>query len=397
MAQQSPYFANSRRWWHSRATIGVLLIFVLPLLLMAIGWSLRGLPGLPKPQTRPGRLPVAHWEARATLGTPRDDFGIATVDGRIWVLGGTNGARASRLDTTEVYDPVANAWAYGPKLTTARSSFRAVALDKTIYLFGGASPQAAAVDTAEALDTVTGRWRTLPALPTPRSGHAVVALDGLIYALGGSGNGKELGAVDAFDPATNRWRAVAALPTPRSNLAAVALNGKLYAFGGLQGDAPSAVLEVFDLASGTWSAGPPLLTPMANFDATVLDGRIYALSRGNNQVLDPRVDRWIAATEMPTPRDGQGVATSGDAFYAIGGRSEVSQSALNVVESYVLGAEEEPDTFSATGYNPAGAAAVVLGLLFTVVSMTTMLAVSRRRPRHNRDDPEPEETVGGGQ
>ena len=397
MAQYSPYSADPRRWWRSPATIGVLLIFIFPLLLMAIGWSLRGLPGLPTPQTRPGRLPVAHWENKAALATPREDFGIATVDGRIWVLGGMGGDRASRLDTTEVYDPVADAWTYGPKLTTGRSAFRAAALDTTIYIFGGASSQAATLDTAEALDTATGRWRTLPALPTPRSGHAVAALNGLIYAIGGANNGQASGAVDAFDPATNRWSAVAALPTPRANLAAVALNGKLYAFGGLQGDAPSAVLEVFDPASGGWSAGPPLLAPMANVGATVLAGRIYALSRGNNQVLDPRVDRWIAATEMPTARDGQGVATSGDAFYAIGGRSDSSQVALNVVESYVLGAKAEPDNFRVTGYNPAGAFAVVFGLIATLVLTTTMLAVSRRRPRHNRDDPDGDGVVGGGQ
>ncbi len=397
MAQHSPYANDPRRWWRSRTTIGVLLIFVLPLLLMALGWSLRGLPNLPTPQTRPGKLPVAHWENKATLDTPRDDFGIATVDGHIWVLGGMFGERGSRLDTTEIYDPVADSWTYGPKLTTGRSSFRAVAIDKTIYVFGGSSLGTATVDTAETLDTVTGQWRTLPALPTARFGHAMVELNGLIYVIGGYNSGTGIGAVNTFNPTTNAWQTVAPLPTPRYNLAAVALDGKIYAFGGWVNDAPSTVVEIFDPASGTWSVGPPLLTPMSNFGATVLDGRIYALHHGDNQVLDPRVDHWIAGTEMPTTRHGQGVATIDDAFYAIGGCYEEPQYDLNTVEAYVLGAPVEPDNFTLTGYNPAGAAALIIGLALSSLLVGLMLTISRRRPRHNRDDPDEDGFVGGGQ
>jgi hypothetical protein len=391
MGQQAPVSTDTRRWWRTPSTIGVLLIFLFPLLLMAIGWSLRDWDNLPVPQLRPTRLPEARWETKRGINMPRDDFGIATVDGRIWVLGGMTGERGNRLDTIEIYDPVTDVWSAGPNMTSGRSSFRAVAIGQTIYVFGGASTETFGIDTVEALDTTTGQWRTLPPLPSPRFGHAVVELNGLIYVLGGYSAGEGIGTVNTFDPATNSWREVAPLPNPRYNLAAVALDGKIYTLGGWLNDAPSAIMEIYDPASGQWSIGPAMPEAMSNFGATVLNGRIYAMHHSDHASYYPRTNRWLSATEMPTTRHGQGVATVGEAFYAIGGCYEDPQYDLNKVEAYVLGREEEADSFRATGFSPSGAAALFLGLLLSGILVTTMLLISRRRPRHNLDYPEDDE------
>jgi hypothetical protein len=385
MRQQSPFNPDPRRWWRSPATLGVLVIFAFPLALLAIGWSLRGVPNLPVPQLRPSKLPEAHWETRAGIAMPRDDFGIVTIDGRIWVLGGMTGERGNRLDTIEIYDPALDLWTDGPKMTSGRSSFRAVAIGRTIYVFGGASVETFGIATAEALDTTTGEWRTLPPLPTPRFGHAVVELNGLIYVIGGYSGGKGIGTVNTFDPATNAWRTVDSLPNPRYNLSAVALDGKIYALGGWLNDAPSTVMEVYDPATNAWTVGPAMPEAMSNFGATVLEGRIYAMHHTDGQAFYPRTGRWLSATEMPTTRHGQGMATVGEAFYAIGGCYEDPQYDLNTVEAYVLGAEEEPDTFRAVGFNASGAFALVVGALFTGGLMATMLALSRRNLRRKRE------------
>ncbi|MFN8512268.1 MAG: kelch repeat-containing protein [Chloroflexia bacterium] len=388
MRQPAPVSTDTRRWWRTPKTIGILLIFLFPLLLMAVGWSLRDWDNLPLPQVRPSKLPEAHWEAKRGVTMPRDDFGIATVNGKIWVLGGMTGERGNRLDTIEIYDPATDMWSSGPQMTSGRSSFRAVAIGTTIYVFGGASLETFGIDTAEALDTTTGTWRTLAPLPTGRFGHAVVELNGLIYVIGGYSGGKGIGTVNTYNPATNTWGEVASLPNPRYNLAAVVDDGKIYALGGWLNDAPSTIMEIFDPASGTWSIGPAMPKAMSNFGATVLDGRIYALHHQDHESYYPRTNRWLNATEMPTTRHGQGVATIGEAFYAIGGCYEDPQYDLNTVEAYVLGPEDEDDPFQAVGYNPAGAAALILGLLLSALLVGTAYTISRRRPRHNRDDPE---------
>jgi hypothetical protein len=358
--------------------IGTALIFLVPLAMLILGWSLRGVPNLPVPQARPGRLPEAHWQTRASLDTPRDDFGLAVVDGRVWVLGGMTGDRGSRLETIEIYDPATDRWSYGPNLTAGRSSFRAAAIGPTIYVFGGASTERFGIDTVEALDTRTGEWRRLDPLPAPRFGHAVVELNGLIYVIGGYGDGRETGTVYTYEPATNAWRQVASLPTPRYNLAAVALGGKIYAVGGWTNDAASKTVEVFDPATGAWRAAPELIAPISNFGATVLNGRIHTLHHTYHQVFDPRANKWVAAKGMPTTRHGQGVVTVGDALLAIGGCYEDPQYDLDTVEAYVPGEEVEPDPFVAVGIDRGGAISVVAGLLVTALLIALMLSINRR-------------------
>ncbi len=379
---------GARRWSPRAGALGALLIVLVPLAMLIAGWASRGVSDLPIPQTRPGRLPLARWETKAPLVTPRDDFGLATVAGRIWVMGGTNGEGGNRLDCVEVYDPATNAWTAGPALSAGRSSFRAVALGTTIYAFGGASSAQPGLDVAEALDTTTKQWRRLAPAPQPLSGHAVAELGGTIYVIGGYSGGNGVGNVYAYEPATNAWRQVASLSAARYNLNAVVLNGKIYALGGSLNNAPSGVVEVYDPATDSWADGTAMPVPMSNFGATAHEGRIYAMAYKIQQVFDPRANRWIAADAMPTSRQGQGVAALADTVYAIGGSNEALSHNVDRVEAYVIGEEDEPDNFQARGVDRGGSIAVVAGGTLTILLMATMLYIGRRRPSRERDESE---------
>ncbi len=370
---------GARRWSPRMGRVGALLTLLIPLGMLIAGWASRGVPNLPVPQTRPGRLPEAHWEVKAPLATPRDDFGLATVGGRAWVLGGSSGDRASRLASTEIYDPTADSWTPGPALPAGRSGFRAIAVADTIYIFGGASAEQAASDTVQALDTKTNQWRTLAPLPTPLVGHAVAEAAGTIYLLGGSSQGNVVGTAYAYTPATNAWRTLATLPTPRDNLAAAVLNGKIYALGGMVNGTASTVVEIYDPVNGTWTSGPALLGAMSDFDAAVYEGRIHTMLHGVQQVFDPRANKWVKDSPMPTSRSGQGIAVIGDTLYAIGGRAEETQTDLGTVEGYLPGEAVEPDNFQVTGVDRGGAVAVILGLIVTITLSGTLVYVSRRQ------------------
>lgn len=317
------------------ASAGILLGSLTLLVILAIGWGLWS--ARPVARQQPERAPRTRWSQAATLSTPRDDFGLTVVEGRLYVLGGMTGDRGNKLDSTEIYDPAADRWTPGPALTVGRSSFRAATLGGTIYVFGGSTDDQATVDLVEALDTATGRWKGLAPLPAPRFGHAVVELGGQIYAIGGYQGGRGIATVDVYDPAGDRWTAAPPLPTPRYNLTAVVFAGKIYALGGWVNDGPSTVVEVYDPATGSWTAGPPLLAPMSNFGAAVFDGRIHALYHSTHQVLDGAANRWTTANPMPTTRHGQGVIAVGERLYAIGGCYEDPQYDLNVTEVLVPG------------------------------------------------------------
>ena len=380
---------GARSWSPNWGCFGAALTLLIPLVLLVIGWSLRGLPNLPTPQTRPGKVPEAHWQATAQMATPRADFAAVAVDGRLWALGGIGGDGGTRLDTTEVYDPASNTWRPGPPLQTARSAFGAATIGQTIYTFGGATTEGASTTTVRALDTTTGQWRDLAPLPAPLANAAVAQLDGTIYLIGGEANGGAVPPVYAYAPAANGWRTLAALPTPRSELAAVPLEGKIYAIGGLANGAASATVEVYDPATDRWLAGAPLLAPMASFGAAVVDGRIYAVGSPSHEMLDPRVDRWVEAEAIPTPREGDGVVALGDTIYVLGGNAISTRQSSAQVEAYVPGAATEPDNFRLVGIDRGGAIAVILGFFVTVGLIAATLGSNRRRPSPGSRNPHP--------
>jgi hypothetical protein len=380
---------GARSWSPSLGCFGAALTLLIPLALLVIGWSLRGLPNLPTPQTRPGKVPEAHWSPTASMATPRADFAATAVDERIWVLGGVTGVDGTRLNTTEIYDPASDSWRAGPALPTARSAASAATVGQTIYLFGGATPEGASTATAQALDTTTGQWRELAPLPTPLAGTAAARLDGTIYLIGGDGGKGAVVAVYAYTPAANGWRTLAALPTPRSGLAAVPLGGTIYALGGLVNGTASATVEVYDPVADRWASGPPLLAPMANFGAATIDGRIYALGQPSHEMLDPRANRWVEAEAMPTLRQSDSVVALDGSVYAIGGHVAGTGQSVATVEAYLPGAATEPDNFRLVGVNRGGSIAVILGFFVTVGLVAATVYGNRRRPSPGSRDPHP--------
>ncbi len=380
---------GARSWSPSLGCFGAALTLLLPLLLLVVGWSLRGLPNLPTPQTRPGKVPEAHWAATASMAVPRADFAAVAVDGRIWALGGITSAGGTRLNTTEVYDPASDTWRAGPTLTTARSAFGAATVGQTIYLFGGTTPEQATTTTVQALDTTTGQWRDLAPLPAPLASPAPTQLNGTIYLIGGEANGAAVGTVYAYTPAANSWRTLAALPTPRTGLAVEVLEGKIYALGGLVNGTASATVDVYDPVANQWAPGTPLLAPMANFGAATIDGRLYAVSQLSHEMLDPRVNRWVEAEAMATPREADSVVPLSGSIYSIGGHGGGTRQSSAAVEAYMPGAATEPDNFQLVGINRGGSIAVVLGFFVTVGLIWGTVSSNRRRPSPGSRNPHP--------
>lgn len=380
---------GARSWSPRLGCFGAALTLLLPLALLLIGWSLRGLPNLPTPQVRPGKVPEAHWAATANMATPRADFAAVAVDGRLWVLGGITGVDGARLNTTEVYDPTSDRWRPGPALPAARSALSAASVGQTIYLFGGATRDQSSTVAVQALDTTTGQWRDRAPLPAPLANAALTQLDGTIYLIGGDATGGAVATVYAYTPATDVWRTLVALPAPRTELAAVPLGGKIYALGGLVNGTASTTVDVYDPVANQWTSGVPLLAPMAHFGAAVIDGRLYALGQPSHEMLDPRVNRWAEAEAMPTPRQADSVVALGDSIYAIGGNTPGTMQSTATVEAYVPGAATEPDTFRLTGVDRGGSIAVILGFFVTIGLIGATVYSNRRHPSPGSRDPHP--------
>jgi hypothetical protein len=73
------------------------------------------------------------WTARAGMGQPRRPA-IAVLEGKLYAIGGESGP-----NVVEVYDPTADAWAYGPSITWPRSWLAAAAVDNVVLAVSGTS------------------------------------------------------------------------------------------------------------------------------------------------------------------------------------------------------------------------------------------------------------------
>ncbi|MCG3133477.1 MAG: N-acetylneuraminate epimerase [Planctomycetes bacterium] len=254
------------------------------------------LPFGPEP-TPPAGLVRGKWAARAPMNTPRERFGCAVLDGKIWVAGGRNGGA---LSSVESFDPHANAW----------------------------TPEAP--------------------LPGPRDGVALAAADGRLYAIGGHDGGALVASVSVYDPATGLWSAGVPLPVPREDAKVAVLDGKIWAFSGVTnrtflGDTgfPTTSTTVFDLASGTWSAGPSLpVGGVIGGGAAALDGNLYVRGNGNGHyehflVLDPQSAEWTALPQVGNL-----------------GRLRTSPLAVLEREVFCLSGYDPPILDVATSYSP---------------------------------------------
>jgi Kelch motif protein len=268
--------------------------------LYAIGGSRYGACGFPDPPdceievlgTVEAYDPVRNqWSTKAAMPTPREDFGLAVANGRIYVIGG-HITSVAPLQTVEEYDPSTNTWATRAPMPTARFMLGAATTQGIIYAVGGATPSVVA--TVEAYDPVSNTWTTRAPLPTPRFAIALVSGGQGLYAVsGGSSTGSVVRAVEVYDPVSNTWAAKDSLAIGRQYSSASVVNGVLYVMGGANAFIRPEV-EAYDPASNTWSLKAPMPQPRVVLATGVIGGIVYAVGGGTASAI-------VATTEAYQP------------------------------------------------------------------------------------------------
>lgn len=374
----APAHPGARRCSPQWGRIGALLTLGIPLALLILGWSLRGLPNPPVPQTRPGQLPAAHWKIRAAL-PPHAAFDRTVEPGRNWLLDGDAGGADTGTTSVAIHDPATDRRTEEPARLSGMSARRAGVSADTIYVEGGRAAQRREANVPAALDTRTDRWRRIVPPPLPRADRAVVALGNRGGAIDASEGGTSVVSNARYDPVADRWDTLSPLPTPRV--------GKIYAVSGREDSMPSIVVEVFDPLIGMWSGGTPLLAPLADLAAVASASRIHAVRGEIPRVYDASLDRCIGGVMPPTPCLGVGPAAVSDSLNALGNGQPATGAALGDVDVLVPGPAPETVLPKAAGIDRGGAIAVVAGLLLTVTMMGIVLRVGRRRATRDEETP----------
>ena len=193
------------------------------------------------------------WSVKTPLPRTNSEFGVAELDGKIYVMGGYPADRKTVAEV-QVYDSKTDKWQIIAPLPQALNHIMPAAVNGKIYVIGGQTTESSEPDKAGFVNTVyeydpaTGKWTARAPMPTMRGGGVAAVVDGRIYVAGGRPPRGHDFAV--YDPKADKWTTLANLPTQRNHLAAGAHDGKVYVFGGrFEGGFRSKTtdaVEVFD-------------------------------------------------------------------------------------------------------------------------------------------------------
>ena len=291
------------------------------------------------------------WTKVASMKTPRSHFATASLDGKLYAIGGSRTGK-----DVEMYDPSTNKWTYVASMNISRSRLGATSLDGKLYAIGGNAGFTNTENTAEMYDPSTNKWTKVASMNTKRMDLKATSLNGKLYAIGGHtlgygrqhgcGEGCEqfLNSVEIYDPSTDKWTYVASMNTRRHSLAATSLNGKLYAIGGLDYKNERVnsktflnSVEMYDPSTNKWTYVASLINNICGHGTASLNGKLYVIGGYDEEkrrrldsvkMYDPSTDKWTNVSSMNTRRDSVAATSLNGKLYAIGGICESDRTSI---------------------------------------------------------------------
>jgi N-acetylneuraminic acid mutarotase len=291
---------------------------------------------------------LGRWRQAAPARYKRTEVGVATVRGKIYVIGGFRRLGVTRI--MEEYDPATDQWRTRAPLPVPLHHIGVGVVQERIYVIGGFRRRFLnfwhPVNTVYAYDPETDRWSERTPMPTARGALAVGVVGDYLYAIGGYDGERNTPANEVYDPIRDRWDVKRPMPTPRDHLAVAAVEGMLYAIGGrlqLAYARNLAVNEAYDPTTDRWTRKADMPTPRSGITAAVLGERIYVLGGespqgtfATNEEYTPMTDSWRPMAPMPTARHGLGSAVVGRQLYVLAGGPEPGGSFSDRNEVFTL-------------------------------------------------------------
>ena len=287
------------------------------------------------------------WSTHAALSLgPRQEMGVAAVDGKVYVVGGFD-ASGQPVATMESYDPETDRWTARASLPSPLHHVNVAAVGNKLYVVGGLTGSSFTASGATwVYDPALDSWARLASMPagTERGASGVAVLDGRIVVAGGL---RDVSVPDAsvFDPQTNAWSPLQPLAVARDHLGAATVAGRVYAVTGRAQGVLKAAVEVLDASNGTWSRRADIPTARGGVAVAELAGRLVVMGGEGNaadpagvfhqtESYDPAADAWRSDTPMRTARHGIGAAVVGSRLYVPGGATQAGFGAVAVNESF---------------------------------------------------------------
>lgn len=185
------------------------------------------------------------WVEKTAMPTPREDFGTAVLDGKIYCFGGIKAPNPTPTNVLEIYDPATDTW------DTTKASMPAVkalgdfgaACNGKIYAVSGTNtmtgyPTLTPVTTVYEYDPIEDAWATKAAAPVGTCYKEVEVIGNNLYVVGGIKAGVNTDpanhsiAIYVYNTLTDSWSQTFNAPYAAGGTALAVLNGKIYMCGG---------------------------------------------------------------------------------------------------------------------------------------------------------------------
>jgi N-acetylneuraminic acid mutarotase len=246
------------------------------------------------------------WSAKTPMPTPRFYFGIASYQNKIYTIGGFNfvNGTPTRYSVNEIYDTATDTWQTKQPMPTSRYDLTAETVNGEIYLIGGTfgdtnnPPIKSTLSMNEVYDIANDSWTTKESSPYPARSYASSVSDGKIYIISQY-------FTQIYYPGNDTWSQGTSMPTPVSNAAAVATIGVqaqklIYVFGGASAIDKTLVgtdlTQVYNPENNSWTYGAPMPTAREWLTAAAVDDTVYVIGGSvglslpaltNNEVYTP--------------------------------------------------------------------------------------------------------------
>jgi N-acetylneuraminic acid mutarotase len=280
------------------------------------------------------------WTRKASLPTARSGLVAATVNGRIYAIGGKM-ADQTPLATVEAFAPDATIYQWYPRKSMpaprAYPSGAAV-INGKIYVPGGFNAQGEATKSLYVYNVAANTWSTKAQMPTPNGAGASAAIDGKLYVLVGPRPGDPpKSKLYRYDPTTDDWTGRPSPGVILQGAVVAAIGGKLYAAGGVgASDTPLATLYVYNPANDSWTTKAGMITGRKWAMGQVVNGKLI-LTGGiaangatkKTEVYDPAANQWNGRADLSGPR-WMGAASAADGLlFVLGGQMPNSMAVSN--------------------------------------------------------------------
>jgi N-acetylneuraminic acid mutarotase len=227
--------------------------------------------------------------------------------------------------------PAENTWVSKAPMPTSDFGLRAATVEGKIYVMGGSINYE--------YNPASDSWVAKAAMPTPRNWFSIATYQNKIYTFGGRANGFTFNTTEVYNPKSDTWVTLTTMPLNASDIDANYVDGKIYLMGLPDSQSPLCINLAYDVIKDAWANKTNMPYPVSAYQSAVVDDKIYVFSGfdfilghtrfyNQTQIYDPKTDSWTLGTSMSSPLLGAGTAaTTGvmapKMIYLIGGQNGI--------------------------------------------------------------------------